>query len=70
MEKGVTWTLKKELSPDEDDFDGGLEMHVWNHTSMFPHRKEGICAVCSAYIHLKRRLRKISVMHTTHPKMH
>ena len=44
--------IEKELSSDEDDFDG-LDMHVWNHTEAFPHRKEGICLACSAYMHLK-----------------
>jgi hypothetical protein len=44
--------IEKELSSDEDDFDG-LDMHVWNHTEAFLHRKEGICLACSAYMHLK-----------------
>ena len=43
--------VDNELSSDEDDFDSGLDMCVWNHTGA--HRKEGICAVCLAYIHLK-----------------
>jgi hypothetical protein len=42
-----------ELSSDKDNFDGGLDMRVWNHTGTFPHRKEAICTVCLAYIHLK-----------------
>jgi hypothetical protein len=43
--------VDNELSSDEDDLDSGLDMRVRNHTGA--HRKEGICVVCLAYIHLK-----------------
>jgi hypothetical protein len=42
--------VKNELSSNEDDFDGVLDMTGLNHTGTFPHRKEGICVVYSAYI--------------------
>ena len=50
--------IEIELPSDENNFDGGFVVHVWSHTSMFLHRKEDICAVCSAYIHLKGRFGK------------